>query len=106
MTFTIRCIERHYPKKEVEEEGDAMRSFISNNLASEHLKAYPNEAIQQAMNNTLNTLLRKGEEQPDELTCSMTFIAMKTTALPYPRIFSRVRGWQLCPRSSKGGLPP
>ena len=49
-----------------------MRSFIRNNFASEHLKTYPNEAIWQAMNDTLNTLSRKGEQQQEELICSMT----------------------------------
>ena len=37
-----------------------MRSYIGNNLASKHLKAYPNAAILHAMNDTLNTLSRKG----------------------------------------------
>ena len=79
MGTTIRCIERGFSKDQGAEESDAMRSFIRNNLASEHLKAYPNEAIRQAMNDTLNILSRKGEEQPEELTCTMTFTAMKTT---------------------------
>ena len=79
MIATIRCIERGFGKKKGEEESDAMRSFIRHSLASEHLKTYPNEAIRQAMNDALNTLSRKGEEQPDSLKCSSCFVHLKTT---------------------------
>ncbi len=52
----ISMIERGFGKKKVEEESDAMQSFIRHSLASEHLKTYPNEAIRQAMNDSFNTL--------------------------------------------------
>ena len=56
MGTTIGCIERGFSKDQGAEESDTMRSFIRNNLASKHLKAYPNEAIRHAMNDTLNIL--------------------------------------------------
>ena len=56
LATTIRCIKWGFSKKPGSEESEAMLSFIRNNLASKHLKAYPNEAIWHAMNDTLNIL--------------------------------------------------